>query len=274
MMRWASNPSRSHAPMHRLLAALLLFPSIGCGRKDPASMDVGASTRCGAGFVARAGGRCCQAGDGACTRAPRAAMRVVIPARRFEFGASDWEARGRVASRRIETAPFSLDVYELTRADVGLTDDPARAASGLSRDEARAWCKQRGGRLPTDDEWLAAAATTRYPWGETGLVCRRAAWGLAHGPCARGADGPDTVGAHPDGRSPEGVHDLTGNVAEWVETPGGEGRVRGGSFADDFAGSLRSWAERAVDPTSHDAQVGARCAYDTGVGSTAPPRFD
>ncbi len=188
-------------------------------------------------------------------------MRASIPARQFEFGASDWEARGAVPSRRIETAAFALDVYELTVADVGGEGDPARAAAGLSRDEARAACARRGGRLPSDDEWLAAAAVRRYPWGDTGLVCRRAAWGLAHGPCARGATGPDTVGSHPDGRSPEGVHDLTGNVAEWVETPSGEGRVRGGSWADDFVGDLRSWAARTLDPMAHDARVGARCAY-------------
>lgn len=232
----------------------------GCGHKDPSQSDETAASRCGAGLVPREGGRCCQR-EGACTHAPVVAMRASIPARQFEFGATDWEARGAVPGRRVVTAAFALDVYELTVAEVGHAGDPARAAAGLSRDEARAACARKGGRLPTDDEWLAAAATHRYPWGDTGLVCRRAAWGLAHGPCARGASGPDTVGAHPDGVSPDGVHDLTGNVAEWVETTSGEGRVRGGSWSDDFAGNLRSWSARVVDPAAHDPQVGARCAF-------------
>lgn len=247
--------------MHRLFVLALVSFVVGCGHKDPQTTD-GDALRCDAALVARPKGRCCQGHEDPCTHAPVVSLRVLIPARQFDFGASDWEARGTVAARRVETHAFALDAYELTRGDLGLDGDPARAVGGLSRDEARAHCQARGGRLPTDDEWLAAAATHRYPWGDTGLVCRRAAWGLEHGPCARGADGPDTVGAHPDGRSPEGVHDLTGNVAEWVETTSGEGRVRGGSYADDFAASLRSWSLRALDPTQHDAHVGARCAYD------------
>ena len=150
-------------------------------------------------------------------REPPVARRVLVPGRQFDFGAADWEARGEVPPRHVATRAYELDAYELTEPG----DDPARAASGLDRDEARAACAARGGRLPTDDEWLAAAALHRYPWGDTGLVCRRAAWGLEHGPCARGATTPDTVGAHPDGQSADGVFDLTGNVAEWVETASG-----------------------------------------------------
>jgi formylglycine-generating enzyme required for sulfatase activity len=91
----------------------------------------------------------------------------------------------------------------------------------MTRREAERFCEAHGGRLPTEDEWIVAAVSAmnpprRYPWGDTGAVCRRAAWGLKDGPCARGTGGPDTVGAHPDGDSPLGLHDLAGNVAEWV----------------------------------------------------------
>src|SRR5438552_3017582 len=61
-----------------------------------------------------------------------------------------------------------------------------------------------------------AERARRYPWGDTGAVCRRAAWGLANGPCATKGRSPDTVGAHPDGASRMGVFDMAGNVAEWV----------------------------------------------------------
>src|SRR5580704_15949037 len=125
---------------------------------------------------------------------------------------------------------------------------------------------------------MAAAASSlnpprRYPWGDTGAVCRRGAWGLEAGPCASGADGPDTVGAHPDGDSPLGLHDLAGNVAEWVtgHVAGdvvtgaaprpGSGIAKGGSWADALASELRIWARLEVDAESHDARVGLRCAY-------------
>jgi formylglycine-generating enzyme required for sulfatase activity len=145
--------------------------------------------------------------------------------------------------------------------------DLARAASGLSLDAARAYCRSRGGRLPTDDEWLVAAAgpkPRRYPWGDTGAVCRRGAWGLVSGPCAHeAAAGPDTVGAHPDGDTDLGLHDMAGNVAEWTRSGGARAKV--GSVAEvtrrRSRPSSRTWAYRDVDGASR-ADAGVRCAYD------------
>ncbi len=119
---------------------------------------------------------------------------------------------------------------------------------------------------------MAAAASAsnpvrRYPWGDTGAVCRRAAWGLAQGPCAQGADGPDTVGAHPDGDSPLGLHDLAGNVAEWVlATPNDAARLevalaKGGSWATSMASELRICARLELPLEAADPRVGFRCVY-------------
>jgi formylglycine-generating enzyme required for sulfatase activity len=187
----------------------------------------------------------------------------------IQVGPSDWEAEGRVPARIITVRPFAIDAFEVTAGafDPARTTDLARAASGVARDEAARYCRERGGRLPTEDEWIAAAAgdgARRYPWGDTGAVCRRAAWGLARGPCANGASGPDTVGAHPEGDSPSGVHDLAGNVAEWVKAdpPGAPGIVRGGSWASSLATDLRTWSRVQIDPGVHDQEVGFRCAYD------------
>jgi formylglycine-generating enzyme required for sulfatase activity len=230
------------------------------------------AARCGPGFTAQ-GARCLAqngcppplaAGPLGCD-APD--VRVSVPESTFVIGPSDWEAEGRVAPRTVHVAAFAIDAFEATVAKVEghASADGARAASGLSRAEAAAYCAARGGRLPTDDEWLAAAAGERgrrYPWGDTGAVCRRAAWGLAEGPCARGAVGPDTVGAHPDGDSPSGLHDLAGNVAEWVEGDhGAAGIARGGSFRTALATELRTWNRFEIAPGSHDPQVGVRCAY-------------
>jgi len=268
--------------VRRAIAAAIVLAAVGAavtvavvrGRKET-------EARCGAGFVAQ--GTRCRVPDGACP-APLVTttygcdapdVRVLIQAASIAVGPSDWEAEGRVAPRSVHVQAFRIDAFEVTRgrwnADVWKQDpwqDRARAVSGVTRGDAELYCANHGGRLPTEDEWMVAAASTmnpprRYPWGDTGAVCRRAAWGLDTGPCARGAHGPDTVGAHPDGDSPLGMHDLAGNVAEWVaaETADGPGIAKGGSWADALASDLRIWARLEVDPGAHDERVGLRCAY-------------
>jgi formylglycine-generating enzyme len=237
--------------------------------------------RCGAGFVAR-GPRCLPAIDGC--PAPLVTtvqgcdapdVRVLVPASSLAVGPSDWESEGRVAPRTVRVEAFRIDAFEVTRGrwfhDVWQRDpwgDKPRAMSAVTRADAEAFCVSQGGRLPTEDEWMVAAASAmnpprRYPWGDTGAVCRRAAWGLETGPCGRDARGPDTVGAHTDGDSPLGLHDLAGNVAEWVaaNAAAGTGVAKGGSWADALASDLRIWARLEVDPTAHDPRVGLRCAY-------------
>jgi len=267
--------------MSRALAVAIVLVAIGAslalafGRRGG---DEGA--RCGPGFAAD-GARClvgekcpaplvetpagCDAPD----------VRVLVPGGALAIGPSDWEAEGRVPARSIRVQAFHIDAFEVTRGAMGARTDVARAASNVTLAEAMAACAARGGRLPTEDEWIVAAASAmspphRYPWGDTGAVCRRAAWGLDSGPCAHGADGPDTVGAHPDGDSPLGIHDLAGNVAEWVTLPvtvaGSQALVaKGGSWATALAADLRLWARLELPAQgqggSGDPRVGFRCVY-------------
>lgn len=195
--------------------------------------------------------------------------RVTVPETRITVGPSDWEADGVVHPREIHVRPFTIDAFEITigaiRPEVAGSDG-ARAAGSLKRTEIEWFCARRGGRLPTEDEWIAAASgatATRYPWGDTGAVCRRVAWGLVDGPCAHGARGPDTVGAHNTGDTPLGIHDMAGNVAEWTSTDAhGRGVVLGGSYKSQLAADLRVWARKEVDVDIEDPSIGGRCAYD------------
>ena len=84
--------------------------------------------------------------------------------------------------------------------------------------EANAYARWRGQRLPTEAEYHRAAFGTpdgserQYPWGN---VLRD---GVTPGNFDFRRWDPERVGAHPDGASAFGVHDLIGNGWEWTST--------------------------------------------------------
>jgi formylglycine-generating enzyme required for sulfatase activity len=87
----------------------------------------------------------------------------------------------------------------------------AQPVSGVSWDQARAYCAWRGKRLPREAEFERAVRGTdnrRYPWGNDPPTRDRAVFGGAR---------PEDVGTHPAGRGPYGHDDLAGNVWEWME---------------------------------------------------------
>jgi formylglycine-generating enzyme required for sulfatase activity len=259
-------------PPARCAAGMIALGPRCCGEGQRLAGDrcAGAPTRCAPGLAALAEG---------CVGAPRV---VRFEGGLLRVGPGDWEAQGVVAPYEASLAPFALDALEVTEerwaacAAAGAcpalprSGEPGRAMAGVTQAEAAAFCRWAGGALPASDQLAFAAAGKggrRYAWGDTGAVCRRAAWGLVAGPCGWGARGPEIAGAHPDGASPEGARDLAGNVAEWAIGRAGEAEVRGGSYADGAASALRSWQRRVLPAETRAPDIGVRCAYPAGPPS-------
>lgn len=213
--------------------------------------------------------------------APVAAIdaRARIPGGRYRADPRDWDAPN-APTIDVDLDAFDLDALEVTEgawtscvADgacppVALRGDPSLPVTRVTAAEARAFCVARGGDLPTAHQYGRAAGGPsggRFPWGDVGPVCASAAWGLAEGPCAFGEASPLAGGRRPRGATPEGAHDLAGNVAEWVRLPDDGVEIRGGSFRDTTPTALKTWhhrsRSRAASQDDRFDDVGFRCAF-------------
>jgi formylglycine-generating enzyme required for sulfatase activity len=160
------------------------------------------------------------------SRGQRGAHRVVL---RAGFCIDATEVTVRAFAQCVEAAackpPWPGDPFSM------YPTKPDYPVNVVSWTKAHAYCAWAGKRLPTEAEWEWAATgpeQTRYPWGdEPEPSCDYVDYTKLGAPkWAAGADvgcdggGPSPVGSHPKGDkvwAGGAVHDLAGNVWEWVE---------------------------------------------------------
>jgi formylglycine-generating enzyme required for sulfatase activity len=203
----------------------------------------------------------------------------------------------RVSSFRISCYPVTNAQYaEFVRATGRAApkhwpdgDAPAdreiHPVTGVSWHDAHAFCAwlservavgTEGAHLPTEAQWeFAARGAERreYPWGGERPTPERTNYQES------AIEDTSPVGSYPAGATPDGVHDLAGNVRQWcldwygeydaepqtdpAGPAAGEGRaLRGGGYVD-APGTLRGSYRFTVDPDSSFGFVGFRVAWSS-----------
>ena len=166
------------------------------------------------------------------------------------------------------------------KAPFGRAAQDNEPAVHLMFDEAQAICRHFGKRLPTDAEWTGAAyleqrprppagfqAGQRYPYPNGTSArqshclegCGRYAGQAPSGSLTRG------VGHVPVATTPAGVnglHEMGGNVWEWVDTGSGQDRItRGASWW--YGPERQREDDVATKPTdTRVAYIGFRCVQE------------
>jgi formylglycine-generating enzyme required for sulfatase activity len=225
---------------------------------------------------------------------------VQVPEGPFIMGSKDGDP-DEVPERQVFLTAFYIDTKEVSQEEYArfakmtkrslprievFEDDqskllqPEFAAMSMSWDEAVAYCKWAGKRLPTEAEWEKAGrgeGKRKYAWGDT----------MRDGRVNANLDGSEDgyrylapPGSFEAGRSPYGIYDMTGNVAEWVadsydehyyekapyRDPKGPERgdlkvVRGGSWRETEHNARLS-KRFAAKTWRTDITIGFRCASD------------
>jgi len=233
---------------------------------------------------------------------------VQIPEGPFTMGSSEGDP-DETPERQVYLKSYYIDKKEVTQAEYEqflkmtkrrrpgfpvFEDDqskilkPELPAIGVSWQDAEAYCKWAGKRLPTEAEWEKAGR---------GEGRRRYAWGDEFAPGYANVDGKEDgyqylapPGALEAGRSPYGVYDMTGNVSEWVADSYDEAYYKKAPYRDPSGPEDKdlkvirggSWRETAHNARLSkrfqakmwrtDSTIGIRCAHDAEEAKRGPSR--
>ncbi len=200
---------------------------------------------------------------------------------------ADYHFSDETPKKKIYLPPFYIDRHEVTNSEYAkflkATGYPApphwqggsypggrgdHPVLYVSEQDAMAYARWAGKRLPTEAEWEKAARGTDgrvFPWGNKFDPFRAATAesdlqyvmdGLCNGNTANKVEG-----ARGD-ISPYGVHDMAGNVREWTATTVHGTRpmviIKGGSWVDLSINARAAYRE-AVPEEAKSHIIGFRC---------------
>ncbi len=219
---------------------------------------------------------------------------VLIPAGEFLMGSDN--LKGDNPAHKVYIKSFCMDKYEVTNAQYLMFCQktgrslpefwgqdlyhcsekfPNHPVVGVSWEDAVAYAKWEGKRLPTEAEWEYAARGDQknmdYPWGNS-LTPSHANY------YRPGTEGTRPVGSYPP--NGYGLYDMAGNVVEWIhdiydqdyyrkspyKNPKGpkKGRfrvIRGGGWHSGPSCNMVFY-RNALPSNWVDFNVGFRCAKD------------
>lgn len=223
---------------------------------------------------------------------------VIIPAGEFQMGNSygDFDEQ---PEHTLYLDEFYMDIYEVTNALYKKFIDatghksprywsnseynaPDQPVVGVTWEDAKAYCKWAGKRLPTESEWEKAArgglVGKNYPWGND---IDDPAIGIRNDQNVFSSAGMPSSGAIIVGDfAPNnyGLYDMAGNAWEWcvdwygedyyAKSPGrnptgpgsGENRVtRGGSWPGHISSPLSVSYRYSYNPEQTSDLIGFRC---------------
>ncbi len=230
---------------------------------------------------------------------------VTIPGNRFQIGKADGDSWEMPAAQSVTVSTFRMSATEVTveqyrqcvasgsctepgvcevYANWGVEARDFHPVNCVDWNQAVAFCKWAGGRLPSEAEWEYAARgggrEIDFPWGDEIATCEYAVMTVNN---QHGCEMHRTfeVCSKPVGNTVQGLCDMAGNVSEWVEDdfhssyddlpadgsaqvdePRSASRVtRGGSFVRTF--NLLRTCYRSTSSIDHQSfGIGFRCAKD------------
>ncbi len=215
---------------------------------------------------------------------------VYVPGGEFTMGRDDGKSEAEKPAHKVTVQPIFIDIYEVTNEDYykfvlavdykkpsewkGVTYPAGQdklPVVGVNWEDANAYTKWAGKRLPTEEEWEFAARGKDnfiYPWGNDWIQGNANISGKAF-----------TEAGKFKGGSPFGAFDMVGNAWEWTASdfkayPNGKlpdvfvGKtnlktIRGGSFeaTKEFATTTYRIGWTATGAESY-SRLGFRCVMD------------